>query len=139
VLDAKRLEIAVENLASSSIVRANEEGMEHLVSNLLGNAIKYTLPLGKIGVRLEDVPGGDCVRVTVTDTGIGIPQEELAMVFEDFHRASNAREHDPDGTGLGLSIVTHILDAHGGRIRAKSEVGRGSEFVFDLPRKEAAS
>jgi signal transduction histidine kinase len=138
-LDAKRLAISVENIASSSVVRASEEGMEHLVSKLLDNAVKYTPPQGTIGFRLEDAPGGDWLRVTVTDTGIGFPREELALVFEDFHRASNAREFDPDGTGLGLSIVKHILDAHGGRIRVKSEVGRGSEFAFDLPRKEAGS
>jgi signal transduction histidine kinase len=138
-LDAKRLAISVENLASSSVLRASEGAMEHLVSKLLDNAIKYTPPQGRIGFRLEDVPGGDWLRVTVTDTGIGLPQEEIDLVFEDFHRASNAREFDPDGTGLGLSIVKHVLDAHGGRIRVKSEVGRGSEFAFDLPRKEAGS
>jgi len=83
--------------------------MREVVANLLGNAIKYTPEGGSLSVLLDAVSAGDRLSVTVSDTGIGIPKEELPRIFEDFHRAPNAKEFAPDGTGLGLSIVRHIV------------------------------
>ena len=136
LLGGKRLEVTVDNRAGDTFVRASEQGMGQVVANLLGNAIRYTPEGGKISFRLENAPGGDRMMVTVSDTGIGIPKQELPRIFEDFHRAPNAKEFAPDGTGLGLSIVRHIVEAHGDRIRVESEVGRGSSFSFSLPREK---
>ena len=74
------------------------------------------------------------VQVSVVDNGIGIPQEDLPHIFEDFYRAKNAEQFEKDGTGLGLSIVKQIIEAHNGKIWVESQVGKGSKFVFILPK-----
>ena len=71
--------------------------------------------------------------VSVSDTGIGIPKEDLARIFERFYRVDKDRSSELGGTGLGLSIVKHIIDAHGGRVWAESELNKGSSFYFTLP------
>jgi signal transduction histidine kinase len=76
--------------------------------------------------------------VGVTDTGVGIQPEHLPRVFERFYRVDPARSRDDGGTGIGLAIARSIVEAHGGRIVAKSDPGRGSAFTFDLPAVEAA-
>ena len=73
------------------------------------------------------------VIIEVHDTGIGIPKDDLTRVFERFYKSDRARTRDKGGTGLGLSIARHLVEAHGGRIWAKSKVGKGSSFFFTLP------
>ncbi|HQP10348.1 MAG TPA: ATP-binding protein, partial [Candidatus Omnitrophota bacterium] len=73
------------------------------------------------------------LRVDVTDTGIGIPEEDLPRLFERFYRVDKARSRELGGTGLGLSIVKHIVLAHGGQVSVRSQLGRGSTFSFTLP------
>ncbi|XKI48328.1 ATP-binding protein [Altericista sp. CCNU0014] len=105
--------------------------------NLVGNALKFTLSGGKIAIRayclsgLEGTSKPTTVRVEVSDTGIGISQEDQAAVFERFYRVEN-RVHTLEGTGLGLSIVRNIMDKHHSRIHLVSEVGVGTTFWFDL-------
>jgi len=79
---------------------------------------------------------GEWVRGEVGDTGIGIAPEDLPHVFDEFYRASNARRSSPHGTGVGLAIVQRTIEYWGGTIRVESEVGRGSRFVFFLPRAD---
>ncbi len=86
----------------------------------------------------ERIPDGTRVQVSVTDTGVGIQPEHLPRVFERFYRVDPARSRDDGGTGIGLAIARSIVEAHGGRILAKSDPGRGSAFTFDLPAVEAA-
>jgi signal transduction histidine kinase len=107
--------------------------LQELVENLVSNAVKYTGEGGevRIGVR----PRGRRVELTVSDTGIGIPREEREQVFDEFYRATNARETGKEGTGLGLSIVKAIADAVGGELSVESEVGKGSCFRVLLPRE----
>jgi two-component system OmpR family sensor kinase len=101
---------------------------------LLDNAIKYTLEGGTvvIGVGQEN----DWARLEVSDTGIGMPADELPLVFERFHRVDPARSEG--GAGLGLSIARQIARAHGGEIEAKSEPGKGSTFILWIPRSRPA-
>jgi signal transduction histidine kinase len=103
-----------------------------VVMILLDNAVKYTPEGGIVAadVRRED----DRVRLEVSDTGVGIPAEDLPRVFERFYRADPARSEG--GAGLGLSIARQIARAHGGEVEAKSKPGKGSTFVLHIPKRE---
>ena len=105
--------------------------LRQAVSNLVENAIKYTPSGGQ--VQLSLVRDSDWVRVSVQDTGVGIPAEDLPKVFNRFYRVDKARSRDRGGSGLGLAIVKWIADAHDGRIEVKSQVGKGSTFTLSLP------
>lgn len=107
------------------------ESIQQLFTNLIANAIKYTPEGGAVSVSAS--PESNSLRITVTDTGIGIPPEDLANVFNEFFRASNAREFAPSGTGLGLSIVKAIVEAHAGQITVTSHPGKGTRFEVLLP------
>ena len=127
------LALTVDNLAGNARIHANRGIMEGLFANLLLNAVKYTPRGGKIILRVEEYRLSPFVNVSVTDTGIGIPEEDVPHIFEDFYRAQNAEDYAKDGTGLGLSIVKQIIEIYGGTIDVESKVGRGSSFMFTLP------
>jgi two-component system phosphate regulon sensor histidine kinase PhoR len=110
-------------------IRADQARLEQVLVNLIHNAVKFTKPGGEIVLEAEAVEGG--VRCAVQDTGIGIESESLPRIFERFYRVDSSRTGS--GTGLGLSISKHIVEAHGGRIWAESELGRGSTFYFLIP------
>lgn len=130
--EEKKLTLSVENFAGGSLISANPDAIEQLMVNLIMNAVKYTPWNGKVGIKIEEKQ--DCFQCVVWDTGIGIPQEDLAHIFEDFYRAKNAEQFEKDGTGLGLSIVKQIISAHRGEIWVDSHVGKGSRFFFTLPK-----
>jgi two-component system phosphate regulon sensor histidine kinase PhoR len=109
-------------------VLADAERGQQVVTNLVQNAIKFTQPGGQVAVFAE--PAGDEVVVSVRDTGVGIPADDLPRIFERFYKADRARSGG--GTGLGLAIAKHIVQGHGGRIWAESIEGRGSTFYFSL-------
>jgi len=110
-------------------IRADETRLEQVLVNLIHNAVKFTKPGGEI--VLEATSNQDGVRFAVRDSGVGIPAESLSRIFERFYRVERSRTGS--GTGLGLSISKHIVEAHGGRIWAESEEGRGSIFYFVIP------
>jgi signal transduction histidine kinase len=99
-----------------------------VITNLLGNAVKFTDAGGRVSVRTRTEPG--LVVVSVADTGVGIEPEALPHVFDRFWQA---RATPRRGSGLGLAIARGIVEAHGGRIWAESELGRGSTFSFSIP------
>ncbi len=111
--------------------RGDGERIRQAITNLLHNSISYTPEQGHIRIEAGAVERG--VEVSVSDTGIGIPSVDLPRVFERFYRVDKRRSRDAGGTGLGLSIVRHIVEAHGGWIRAESKPGQGSRFTFFLP------
>ncbi|MHB0935490.1 MAG: two-component system histidine kinase PnpS [Armatimonadota bacterium] len=102
------------------------------VLNLIDNARKYSPEGGAVTVHAERADDGR-LRVKVTDTGIGIPEEELDRIFERFYRVDKARSRAEGGTGLGLAIVQHLVELHGGLISVQSELGQGSQFTVVLP------
>jgi two-component system, OmpR family, phosphate regulon sensor histidine kinase PhoR len=123
--------LVVEVDALPTDTRGASEDLSLMISNLLDNAMRYTRPGGRI--RVEVAPQNGDARLTVSDTGIGIPSRDLPRVFERFYRVDRARSRDTGGTGLGLAIVKHVAERHGGRVEARSELGRGSTFVVTLP------
>jgi signal transduction histidine kinase len=110
-------------------VRANASQLRCAVENLLENALKFTPELGiiTVGIRLEN----QHVRLWVQDTGIGIPPEDLPLVFSRFHRARNAAAYP--GSGLGLAILKAIAEQHHAKVLVKSELGQGTVFAMQLP------
>ncbi len=111
--------------------------LQRVLYNLVQNALRHTPADGSVAISAEDA--GDEVRVTVTDTGEGIPADELRLIFDRFHRADRSRSRAHGGAGLGLSIARGIVEAHGGRIWAESEPGRGARFTFTLPKGRATA
>ncbi len=110
-------------------VRADPPRLEQVLVNLIHNAVKFTRPGGQVVLAAQ--AESDFVRFSVSDTGAGIPAEELERIFERFYKADRARSGG--GTGLGLSISRHLVEAHGGRIWAESTEGQGSTFYFTIP------
>lgn len=102
--------------------------------NLVDNALKYSAKGSKIEVTAKRLPQE--VEVCVRDNGAGIPAEDLPHIFERFYRVDKGRSRDKGGTGLGLSIVKHIVQLHGGKVRAESALGQGTAFFFTLPVKD---
>ncbi|BFH65388.1 sensor histidine kinase [Paenibacillus azoreducens] len=130
------LEISFHSNTRPVTVVADARRITQVFINLLTNAIRYTPEGGKISVVIEDkVLDLDAVYtcVSVMDTGIGIPAEELAHLFDRFYRVEKARSRHTGGTGLGLSIAHHFVRAHGGFIRVVSEPGQGTTFTVYLP------
>jgi signal transduction histidine kinase len=119
---------------SLPLVRGTYEDMEHLVSNLANNAIKYTEPGGTVILALKEED--DIVLGIVEDTGIGIAPADLPRIFEDFYRSEHAKGMDAYGTGLGLSIAKRVVDLYGGQLDVESQLGRGSKFSFRFPKVE---
>jgi heavy metal sensor kinase len=111
--------------------------LQQVMTNLVANAVKYTPAGGKIGIELEGEEGW--VRLTVRDTGVGIPPEHLPHVFDRFYRVDSGRSRDSGGTGLGLSIVQWVVEAHGGSVEAESQVSQGSTFTVRLPGAPASA
>jgi two-component system sensor histidine kinase VicK len=113
-------------------ILGDRDGLHAALYNLVENAIKYSKPEGgQVTIRLEEEE--DRLRVTVTDEGIGIPEEDLPHVFETAYRAANTGSIRRRGSGLGLAIAKRMVEHHGGGIQVSSRLGVGSEFTFDLP------
>ena len=129
--EEKGITFSVE-LSGADTVRADRSRLDQVLINLLDNALKYTGQGGKVSI--ESSPEGEMVRVSVRDSGIGIPKKDLPRLFERFYRVDEARSRDQGGTGLGLSIVKHIVQAHGGSVSVESTPGEGSVFSFTLPK-----
>ena len=132
--DAQAKNIRIDFLppASISTIQADRSSMEGIFTNLISNAIKYTLAGGSVTIRLEDQDG--FVEISVADTGIGIKSDDLPRIFDKFFRVKTSETRQIVGTGLGLSIVKSIVDAHMGTISVESTEGKGTTFSILLPK-----
>jgi signal transduction histidine kinase len=127
IASEKELKLELEVADGLQSIAADEGRVIQVLSNLVGNAVKFTPAGGTITIRAEDAPGG--VRFSVSDTGVGMSQEQLSKLFGQFWQANPA---DRRGIGLGLSIAKGIVEAHGGRIWVESQPGVGTTFHFTL-------
>ena len=140
---AKAAETLLSQAAASAGITLSVAGMpaeaaipagrlKELMLNLMENGVKYNEPGGRVDVRVS--ADERFVTATVSDTGIGIPEEARQRIFERFYRVDKGRARKNGGTGLGLAIVKHILQLYGGSVSVESEPGRGSAFTVKLPR-----
>jgi two-component system phosphate regulon sensor histidine kinase PhoR len=132
--EKKRVRLAAEPTSSLAAAQGDARALEHVLSNLVDNAVKYC-PAGT-SVLVSVADRGDRVHLVVSDTGPGIPNEHLSRVFERFYRVDAGRSRELGGTGLGLSIVKHLVEAMRGKVWVESELGRGSTFIVSLPRAD---
>jgi two-component system, OmpR family, phosphate regulon sensor histidine kinase PhoR len=127
--DRAGLQMKLDIASGLPLVSADEARIEQVLVNLIHNAIKFTPPGGRINISAK--AEGDKLIVSVSDTGVGISEDDLPRVFERFYKADRARAGG--GTGLGLAIAKHVVEAHGGKIWVESVEGRGSTFSFTIP------
>lgn len=128
------VELSQENLASRGHVNADREAIHQIFSNLIENALKYAASGKKLILGAREAAQG--IEFYVRDFGPGIASGHLPRLFERFYRVDKARSRESGGTGLGLAIAKHIVLAHGGTIRAESDLNHGSTFFFTLPASE---
>ncbi len=129
--EEKNIKLTAKLPDSPALIRMDEEKISWVVMQLLDNAIKFTTPEGSITVTIQQEPIG--FRISVVDTGIGIPAERMDEIFEPFHQLDGSSTRRYGGTGLGLSLVKQIIEAHHSQIIVSSEVGKYSKFEFTLP------
>ncbi|MHA7964187.1 sensor histidine kinase [Paenibacillus sp. CAU 1782] len=128
-------EITLGCAVPDTVIQGDSNLLYTVFENLLTNAIKYNKKGGSIDIELRD--SGSEIEISVSDTGIGMSQEQLPRIFERFYRGDSSRTQSVPGSGLGLSIVQSALSMHGGSIRATSEPGKGSRFTVALPKELA--
>jgi len=114
----------------ATFVWADPTALRQLLANLVDNAVRHTNE-GSVTVFSKRTQSG--IAIGVSDTGIGIPADHLPRIFERFYRVDAGRSRSEGGTGLGLAIVKHLVEGHGGRVRAESTVGRGTRIWAELP------
>ena len=131
IADKKAINLDVKFDQPMPVIYSDRQKVELIITNLLTNAIKFTRPNGK--VLIEGWANEDKVQIAVSDTGVGIPEEEFPRIFKRFYQVENSLNREHEGIGLGLSIVQGLLEECGGTIAVESEVGKGSKFTFTLP------
>jgi signal transduction histidine kinase len=143
--NARRKSVILETSVPDDLPRAlgDRDKTRQVILNLLGNALKFTPEGGTVRVDVRrgpigraDVGGAHGIRIAVSDTGIGIPVEHFARVFDPFYQVDNSSTREYGGTGLGLSIVKRFVEAQGGQVWLDSEVARGTTFTFSMPVQE---
>jgi signal transduction histidine kinase len=133
----RKVELTVSLPEGPLRIRHDPPRIGQVLTNLIGNAIKFTPPGGKVSIALS--PHRDGARIDVTDTGVGIDASELPRIFDRFYRGSRANEARGSGSGLGLAIVRSIVDMHHGSVAVDSRLGTGSRFTVILPRDPRAA
>ena len=133
--DEKNIEIAMNIPNNLPLVLIDGDRTRQVITNLLSNSIKFTPEKGKISIKIRD--DKKYLEVSLSDTGIGIPAEQISKIFDKFEQVREIRERvkGPRGTGLGLAIVKSLVEAQGGKIWVESEVDKGSTFYFTLPKQ----
>jgi two-component system phosphate regulon sensor histidine kinase PhoR len=124
----------VELPQSMPLIEADRCEMEQLFTNLISNAIKYNVKRGKVSISAKT--SKQSLNIKVADTGIGIAEEHLPHIFEEFYRVSGPQTRYTTGTGLGLSIVKKIVESHFGRIEVDSKIDKGTTFTVKFPIEE---
>jgi two-component system phosphate regulon sensor histidine kinase PhoR len=128
--ESKQVELTLNAPNKDLVTQATDDGLDKVLSNLIGNAIKYTPSGGSINVTVKEER--DHAKIIISDTGIGVPKDDLPKIWDEFYRAQNARRSGIVGTGLGLSIVKHLVTRYGGSIAVHSIEEEGTTFTLTL-------
>jgi PAS domain S-box-containing protein len=129
--DKKKIALALRAYNGQLIVKADKQRFQQIMLNLLSNAVKFTPESGSVGVNFSTDKNE--ARIEISDTGIGIHADHIAVIFEKFSQIESGLSRETQGTGLGLPITKSLVEAHGGKISVKSEPGKGSIFAFTIP------
>jgi signal transduction histidine kinase len=132
----KNIDLQLNSESGSALVHADIGLVQRVLENLIRNALNYTPPGGRISLDICHRP--ERVAVSVSDTGCGIPQDQIDNIFDRFYCSDHGQDADGDSSGLGLAIVKRILDLHGSRITVASRMNEGTRFEFSLPAPRAA-
>ncbi|MGL4913047.1 MAG: ATP-binding protein [Romboutsia sp.] len=130
-VEGKNINLIFDTNTEEEIVACDPDKIERIVLNILSNAIKYTDEKGEIIVSLKSE--NKKIIVSIRDNGVGIPEDKLGIIFDRFRQVNSNLVRRCEGSGIGLSLVKSLVEMHGGSIRVKSEVGNGTEFIFELP------
>lgn len=128
-----KVKLYFDRPAEAIMVKIDSQKLGMVFNNLLDNALRYNVENGEVVVKIEKLSNKPFAQISVKDTGVGIPAEEINKLFSKFYRGSNVMGANPTGGGLGLYIAKNIIQRHGGEIWAESVLGRGSTFYFTLP------
>ncbi|MCP4536840.1 MAG: HAMP domain-containing protein [Chloroflexi bacterium] len=129
--EAAGIELRVEPAPNLPTITADVGRLDQVLSNLMANALRHTPPGGRITLQAEPTPNG--LRISVRDTGEGIPAENLPYIFDRFWRGDRSRSRASGGSGLGLAIARQLVQIHNGHISVESEPGQGTTFTIELP------
>jgi PAS domain S-box-containing protein len=132
--ESKSISIIFDTDCEEKIMAFDPDKIERIILNLLSNAVKFTNGGGEVIVNMKDQ--GDYILISVKDTGIGIPEDKLQLVFERFKQVDKTFTRNHEGSGIGLSLVKSFVEMHEGMISINSELGQGSEFIIRLPAKK---
>lgn len=130
-IESKGLELIFDTDIEEKYLYVDPDKIERIILNLLSNAVKFTKPGGKLEVTITDID--KAVKISVKDTGIGIPEENQRSVFQRFVQVDRTLSRNREGSGIGLSLVQSFVEIHKGKIELKSKVGEGTEFIIELP------
>lgn len=130
-IESKGITICFDTDVEEKIIACDPDKIEKIMLNLLSNAVKFTDANGSIFVTIFD--RGDKVYISVKDTGVGIPQDKLSIIFDRFRQVDELLVRRAEGSGIGLSLVKSLVELHGGKISVTSEFGKGTEFIIELP------
>ena len=134
LIDEKDISVETDISASLPSINADSAALSQAIQNLIVNSVKYGI--GEKWLRISAENGAGKIKVSVEDRGIGISKSDLRQIFEPFYRSKTVVDAQIHGNGLGLSLVKQIAEAHGGRVFAMSEIGKGSKFTIELPQKK---
>ncbi len=129
---AEKANVSINLKGEPSIVTGKSQLLSSIMFNLCDNAIKYNKQGGSVDVEVKNFI--DCVKLSVSDTGIGIPLDQQSRIFERFYRVDKSRSKDVGGTGLGLSIVKHAAKLHNAEIEVRSTLGEGTTIILTFPK-----
>ncbi|CUU49100.1 alkaline phosphatase synthesis sensor protein PhoR [Clostridium beijerinckii] len=130
-VENRNIELIFDTEVEEKVIACDPDKIERIILNILANSVKFTPEGGQIMVNIYD--RSDEIQVSVRDTGVGIPKDKLNIIFERFRQVDKTLSRNREGSGIGLSLVKSLVELHGGRIEVKSDVGKGSEFIFTLP------